>query len=159
MTDIAFERDKALTNAKLATIFSGIAVVLSVLAAFGSIWVFNSLTDTSVQDNMNTIGLSMAVLQTLLAVVALGGFWMFRNSAISKSAEVSEETTVKYCGSDEFSELVKRAVKAQIEGDSMPMINRIITEYIDTNGDNPPTLAGVDGDDGTLELRRGLENA
>ena len=76
---------------------------------------------------------------------------------MTRSAEVSEEATIKYCGSDKFAELVKDAVKAQVEGDSKPMINRIITEYIDANNDGTNTSSG--DEDETLGIREGLENA
>ena len=91
MTDTEFEAGKALTNAKFATYLSVGAVILSVLSAIGALWVFNGITETDSKENMNTIALSITVLQTVLAVGAFAGFWLIRGSAQAAAREAAAE--------------------------------------------------------------------
>jgi len=105
-------------------------------------------------DNMNEFSIAIGVLQVFLAVAAGLGFWAVRGVAKEKAEEVARAEVESYLGKNEFRDIVKQAVKEQIDGDSKPMIYRMITNFIEANDDNRDA---PNEPDNTEAIRAGLE--
>lgn len=57
-------------------------------------------------DQLNALAWSLSVLQTMIALVAFGGFWLIRNAAIAKAQEEAKSVAEKIA--KEISEPVAR---------------------------------------------------
>lgn len=51
------------------------------------------------KDDWNSISFSLALLQTLLAIVALGGYWLIKSAAVSAAQEEAEKCS-KRCSEE-----------------------------------------------------------
>lgn len=83
--------DGAFGVAILGAILGGLALFTNIL-----LWLTLSLRGQKL--DFDAMAWSMSVLQTLLAVLALGGFWMIRGAALLQAKDTAEQEAKTVAG-------------------------------------------------------------
>ena len=71
------------------------------------------------QSDLNVLAVSITVLEIMLAVTAVGGFWLIRSSAMTRAGEAAEEVSAK---------LAEKAARDWLEENAPPLIARKVLE-------------------------------
>lgn len=127
-------------DAKLWSITSFVFSGLGILFTF---WALTALAnEIDSESSIGPIGFSLALLQTILALGALGGFWMIRAAAMEKAADAARETTREYLNRH-FDD----------GGDGTVLIRRLVESWRNANDDRPD---GQDEEDTMSMFAQGL---
>lgn len=89
------------------------------------------------------------MLEIFLAVVAIGGFWLVREAAISRARDTAKETSES---------IAEQAAKEWLDDNAQPLVHRSVLALVQKPSDSDPeaseelanlavALGGEDGDE------------
>jgi len=91
---------------------------MSMLGLIFTFWTISAQAKFG-EGSWNAITFSLGLLQTLLAMIAIGGFWLVKGAAINAASESAEKTTKKflkdYMKEEKFSESLTKAVIQELD--------------------------------------------
>ena len=125
-------------------LFVIISVVMNAALLFVFFVVFNSLNRGQTQ--LDVLAISITVLEIFLAVVAIGGFWLIRDAAISRARDTAREISEG---------LAANAAQDWLNENAQPLVHRSVNAILDKDRNRDPeteqeleNLADALGDEG-----------
>ena len=99
------------------------------------------------QTDLNVLAISITVLELLLAVTAISGFWLIRGAAITRASETAREVA---------EELAETAARKWMDDNAAPIIRRTVLEADNmADGESAESDTDLDGFASSLAQKKG----
>lgn len=135
--------------ALIGALLGGVSFFLSTLIIF-------MLFQRDERPNFDAMSWSLSVLQTLLAVAAIAGFWMIRGAAILQAKETAEAEAQKV-SKQEAESVARRTAEAAANVYFSEYGDTVIASYLQKNGYIPTTAAPGRSDNPEQQLANSLD--